>query len=333
MNDRVAQEKMIKKGIPFKHLIVLIAVTIAFLIAPLLLRGYWIRLLTSVFMFGIMAESVNIIAGFTGYLALGNILFFGLGAYVTAVLMTKLGVMFYAAFFLSGLAGVFLSVLTGTVILRLRGKYFLMATFGLNELLKEITNNVKMTGGGMGITLPLFPGVPEKISYYFYYLMFIVMVVTILVTYSIAKSRVGYALRAIKADEDAAAVFGINTTFYKNLAWALSGFFTAITGSAFAYWMSYIDPGVVYDIVPSIKMSMMMVLGGAGTVMGPIIGAFFIELISELIWSKFTELHLLILGALLVFTVLFTPKGLMDFISQKKFSFSMFLSGIRENRI
>ncbi len=302
------------------------------LVAPTGLRGYWVRLLTNMFMFGILAESVNIIAGYCGYLALGNMLFFGLGAYAVAVLMTKLALGFVPSLILAGLAASLFSVVVGLPILRLKGQYFLMATMGLLELLREIITNLSFTGGGQGITLPMFPGGAAAANQYFYYLMFGLMIASILCTLYISKSSLGYAMRAIRFDEEAASVMGINPTAYKTFAWALSAFFTGLAGGAYAYWMSYIDPGEAFQITPSIKMYLMMVLGGRGTVLGPIIGAFFIELISEVVWGEFLELHFLILGLILVFVVIFAPKGLMG-LSQKGFSLSKIIAGIKENKV
>ncbi len=310
----------------------LILIFLLLLLMPLVIKGYWLRLLTNMFMFAILAESVNIIAGYCGYLALGNMFFFGLGAYTVAVLMTKFNFSFYFAITIAGFGASLFAVLVGLPILRLKGQYFLMATVGLLELLREITTNLSFTGGGQGITLPIFPGGAYVANIFFYYYMFFLMVIIILVTLYISKSHLGYAFKAIKFDEDAASVIGINPTPYKTLAWAISAFFTSLTGGGYAYWMSYIDPGEVYQIMPSVKMYLMMILGGAGTVFGPIIGAFFIELISELVWSKFLELHLLLLGIILVLVVIFTPKGFIELI-QKGLSPSKLLIGIKANRI
>ena len=302
------------------------------LLAPFLLRGYWVRLLTNMFMFGILAESVNIIAGYCGYLALGNMVFFGMGAYTAGVLMAKFAFSFFPALIIAGLGASLFTVCIGFPILRLKGQYFLMATMGLLELLREITTNISLTGGGQGITLPIFPGGAAAANHFFYYFMFGLMIISMACTFYISKSPLGYAFRAIKFDEDAASVMGINPTPYKTIAWAISAFFTSLTGAGYAYWMSYIDPGEAYQIMPSIKMYLMMVLGGGGTVLGPIVGAFFVEFISELVWGKFLELHFLILGLILVFVVVFTPKGLMD-LFQKGFSLSKMLTSMKENRV
>jgi branched-chain amino acid transport system permease protein len=301
-------------------------------LAPLGIRGYWVRLFTSMYMYAILAQAVNIIAGYCGYLALGNMVFFGLGAYVVAVLMTKFAVGFAASLILAGLGACFVSVVVGFPILRLKGQYFLMATCSLLELAREVTTNVPITGGGQGITLPIFPGGAAMANYFFYYFMLCMMLATMIVIYFLARSSLGYALRAISFDEDAASVMGINTTVYKTTAWAISAFLTGVTGGAYAYWMSYIDPTEGYQLMPSIKMYLMMVLGGKGTVLGPIIGAFFVEFVSEVVWGKFLELHLLILGLILVLVVIFAPRGLMG-LFKKGFKVSKLIAGIKENRV
>jgi branched-chain amino acid transport system permease protein len=302
------------------------------LTGPSYLSGYWVRLLTNIFMFGVLTQGVNIIAGYCGYLSLGNILFFGLGSYITAVLMVKFMSPFSVAFLASGAGAVLFSVVVGLPILRLKGQYFLMATLALSELMREITSILNITGGGRGITLPLFVGGPALINTFFYYFMLGLLVTCTICVWWIDRGRLGLAFKAIKFDEDAASVMGINPPPYKTVSWAISALFTGFAGSGFAYWMGYIDPGVVYEITPSIKMYLMMVLGGAGTVWGPIAGAFFIELISEFAWSRFLEFHFLIVGLILIFTVLFTPKGLMD-LMDKKFTFSLLTEGIRKYRI
>jgi len=302
------------------------------LAGPYFLSGYWVRLLTNIFMFGVLTQGVNLIAGYCGYLSLGNIVFFGLGSYITAVLMVKFTFPFGAAFLASGIGAVLFSAVVGLPILRLKGQYFLMATLALSELMRETTSLLDITGGGHGISLPMFVGGSAALNTFFYYFMLGLLAASTLSVWWVDRSRLGLAFKAIKFDEDAASVMGINPPPYKTVSWALSALFTGLAGSAFAYWMGYIDPGVVYEITPSIKMYLMMVLGGAGTVWGPIAGAFFIELVSEFAWSKFLEFHYLIVGSILVLTVLFTPRGLMDLIGQK-FTFSLLGAGIRKYRI
>lgn len=298
----------------FKKVIWPLVFLLIFALVPVFVQGYWLRVLTSVFMYAIMAASVNIIAGYSGYPALGNVVFFGTGAYVTAVAMNRMGLSFFPALFMAGAICALYALIVGLPILRLRGRYFLMATVALNEASREIITNMEITGGGKGITLPVLAGSPQFIYGFFYYVMLAVLAAVVIVTMWMERHRIGYALRAIRFDEDAAGVMGIHCTTFKVGAWVLSAIFTGLAGSVFAYWMTYIEPKVVYDLVTSVKMYLMFVFGGAGTLWGPILGAFFIEIISELVWSKFLELHYLVMGSVMILVVLFMPKGIADLI-------------------
>ena len=285
--------------------------------APFFLNMYWLRNLTTIFMFAIIAQGINIIAGYTGYPAFGNVVFFGLGAYSTGVLMVK----FQTGFITSMLAGagvcLLFTLVFGPPLLRLKGHYFAIATLGLNEATRAIVDNLSdLTGGGGGLSLPLPPGDIGDSSRYFYFLLYGTMVLSIMVTYLLSRSRFGYACRAIRSDEEGAEGMGINTTLYKTLAWMVSSVFTGIAGSVYAYWMSYIEPAAVFDMTIAIKSFIMFLLGGAGTVLGPVIGAFFLEAVSNLTWSHLLTYHTGTLGVIIILVVIFMPKGFMSFLRQ-----------------
>ena len=300
---------------------------------PFFVSGYWLRVLTQTFMFAAIATGSNIIIGYTGYPAFGNIAFFGVGAYVTGVLMTKFEISFLATLPFCALSGFIIAVLLGIPLLRLKGHYFAIATIGVMEAIREIVDNMTdITGGGMGLTLPIMAGEPAYIYKFFYYTIMLIMLFSIAVAFIIWRSKFGYALRAIRIDEDAASVMGINTTVYKTLAWALSAALVGIVGGAYAYWLTYIDPHTVFVTTYSVKMFAMILLGGATTVLGPMIGAFILELISEIVWSKFIEIHGMILGALIVFIVLFIPKGLFETF-KGGFSLRKIIINLKEYRL
>jgi len=142
------------------------------------------------------------------------------------------------------------------------------------------------------------------------------MVVTTLAIYFIVHSKFGYAVRSIKANEEAANSMGINTTYYKVTTWAISAFFTSLAGALYGYWMSFIAPLEVFDIMISVNTIVMMLIGGAGTVLGPIIGAFIIESVSEFAWSGFMEYHLAVLGIITIIIVFFVPRGVLGTINE-----------------
>jgi len=304
----------------------------AALLLPAVLTGYWVRVFATIFMFAALAQSLNIMAGFTGYADFGNTVFFGLGAYTTAVLTSKGGIPVLPAIIGGGLVGVTLASLMGLPLLRLRGHYFAIATIGVLEAAREIIANVPFFGGGLGITLPLFAGRPEVFYRFIYYILFAVFLAYTGIAWWLSRSKFGYALRAIKADEEAAAVMGIATTRYKIRAWRLSAFCTGLVGGIYAYWLNFIEPPMVFDIMISVKVWLILLLGGAGTVLGPIAGAAMLELLQAFIWGRLLRGHTLILGAVIALVVLFMPAGFMDLV-RKRFSLAAVLADLRANKI
>lgn len=277
-------------------------------VMPWLLTGFWVRVLTSVFMFGALAQSVNIIAGYGGRADFGNVVYFGLGAYTTGFLF-KAGVPIPFAIAAGAVLCVLIAILIGLPVLRLRGHYFAIATIGIMEGTRQLVNNMGFLGGGGGMVLPVLGMDPASFSALVYFGMLGLMVGYTLLVYAMARGSVGYALRAIKADEQAAGVMGINTTRAKTIAWATSAGCTAIVGGVFSLWFGFISPDSVFNIVTGTTYFMMMLIGGAGTVLGPILGAAVLETLQVTVWTNFQHGHLAILGLLIVVVVVFMPNG------------------------
>jgi len=297
-------------------------VACAFLLAcPFFLSTYWVRIITNIFMFAVLAQGINVITGFTGYPALGNVVFFGLGAYGTGVLMIKFQQPFFVGLAAGAAICVLFTLLFGIPVLRLKGHYFAIATLGLNEATRAVVDNLTgLTGGGMGLSLPLPPGNVSGNTLFFYYVMFGVLASMVTATFFLSISRFGYACRSIRADEDAARSMGVNATWYKTTAWMISAVFTSMAGSIYAYWMTYIEPSAVFDMTISIKAFVMFLIGGAGTVVGPVLGAFFIEIVSTLAWSRILSFHTGLLGLIIILAVIFMPRGFVSFLKER-FSF------------
>jgi branched-chain amino acid transport system permease protein len=316
-----------------RKLLLFLIFVVALIALPFLISGYWLRVLTQTFLFAAIASGSNIIIGFTGYPAFGNIAFFGVGAYVTGVMMTKYGMPFVATLPFCAISGIIIATLLGIPILRLKGHYFAIATVGIMETIKELVDNMtELTGGGLGLTLPIMQGEPEYIYKFFYFAMLLCLLFAILVSFIVSKIKQGYALRAIRVDEDAASVMGINTPLYKTFAWAVSAAIVGVAGGIYAYWLSYIDPHTVFVGTYSVKMFAMILLGGGGTVFGPMLGAFILEIISEVVWSKFIAIHGMVLGLLIIFIILFLPKGLFETF-KGGFTFRKLFGNLRENRL
>jgi branched-chain amino acid transport system permease protein len=234
--------------------------------------------------------------------------------------------------------GLGFAVLMGIPILRLKGHYFAIATLGVAEGMREVVINVGgLTGGNKGITVPAVgaeatTSYPGNTGFYFYFLT--LALATIVVVWTISRSRFGYALRAISQDEDAAAAAGINTTRAKIAAFALSGMITAIAGAIFAFQQVTIYPERLFSVEITVLMVVMCVLGGAGTVLGPVIGAVSLQYLSEWLRDNFTDYHTFVFGAIIVIAVLVVPMGVVNFIREasERRRFALF-EALREYRL
>lgn len=300
---------------------------------PLVSNNFFIRFGTDILMFAIMASAWNLIGGYTGYASFGNVVFFGIGAYTTAILMEKAGLHFGLAYLAAGGAAALFAVLIGLPVLRLRGHYFAIATLGVAEAMKALVQNLEITEGNAGIYLPVLDLPVTQQYYLFFYMMLATLILTLVATYILLNAKLGYSFVAIREDEDAAASVGINTTISKTTAFALSGFFTGLAGSIYAYQQAFIQPGPAFTVQTTVKMIVMAVFGGMGKLFGPLIGATCIEVISETLSNYFLVAHTLFFGTVVILAIVFTPKGLIDMISQRKFGIAYFLQNIRENRI
>ena len=297
-------------------------------VAPAVVSPFILQFLINLFMLAVLAESWNIIGGFTGYASFGNVAFFGIGAYTTGVLLTRVGAPFALALPAGGLLAMLFAALVGLPILRLRGHYFAIATLGVAETMREVIYNIEVTGAGTGLVMPIL-----RSPLPFFYLMLAILAAVTLLNWWLSESRFGYGLIAIREDEDAAAVMGINTPVYKTIAFALSGVFAGLAGGVYAYWITFIDPDAVFKVIITVQMIIMAVFGGAGTVLGPLLGALVMASVSEWLSTHLVTLAELFNGLIVILVVLFMPKGLSDLIRHRAFSLRYFVKNLREHRI
>ena len=275
------------------------------------------RLLSAVFMFVALAQAWNLIGGFTGYASFGQVAFFGLGAYITAVLMNNSHLSFWLAMPAAIAGGVLFAVLIGLPLLRLRGHYFAIATLGAAEGSREVINNMtSVTGGGLGITIPTF-GDQAPTPYFgkpgFYLAFLILAALSVAVSALLARSRFGYAMVAVHEDEAAAGAVGINTTSVKVIAFAVSGAIVACAGSIYAFQQIEFYPSDVFDPSFTVLMVIMVVIGGSGSILGPLVGAVGLELLSQFLRINLGSYNQLIFGAIIVVVVVFFPQGVVNF--------------------
>jgi branched-chain amino acid transport system permease protein len=307
---------------PFPWLVLIVTAAIA--LTPLRLDDVQLReslLLACVYI--TLASNLNLMIGYAGYVNFGNIVFFGLGGYICIYLIDSWHWPLLVAALAAGLAVSAVALLFGLGILRLRGAFFALATIGVNEAVKAFVANFEPWGGATGIYLSLDAygslGGPMQALWTAYLLIVGVMGLSLLLSWAIKSSKFGLGLLAIGQNEDAAAVLGVPTPRYKALAYSASAFLPAVAGGLYFFKSGIIEPTGAFDLSFSIEAIVMVMLGGAGTVTGPAIGAFLYEELRGLLLvaETFSHFQLVIAGALLLLIVLFVPGGLMGFIHRK----------------
>lgn len=298
------------------HLLGTLLVIVLVALAPLVLNQYWVRVLTKVLLFAALASGWNLIAGFCGYPSFGQVAFFGIGAYATAVAMVRFQWPFVLGLALGVVLSALFAVLIGLPVLRLRGHYFAVATLGVAEATKQVAANLAITGGGEGISFPLPPWTPETTTRVFYYAMGLVLLALLGTLWLAGRSRMGYAWRGIRANEEAAQVLGVNATYYKVSAWTLSAAFTGLAGGIYGYWIAFIEPNSIFSPNVMVEMVVIALLGGVGTLVGPVLGAAVFEVLSEVVWAQFLNIHTLVLAVLVGVIIMFLPGGLIRYLAR-----------------
>ena len=277
----------------------------------------------------VLTQGWNIIGGYAGYASFGNSVFYGLGSYGVAIAMAQWELPFAAGLALGAALAVVFAVLLGVPVLRLRGHYFAIATLALAQVMTAIVSNIGLAGQNIGLVLP-----PLNNDPLFYELSLGLLTLATLTVAWLTRSRFGFGLIAIRENEEGAAVMGVNTTLYKVTAFAISGVFSALAGGIHAYWITFLDPESAFDISLNVKMIIMAVFGGAGTVLGPVVGAFSLSAISELLSSEITSVAGLFFGAVIVAAVVLMPRGLADLLRHaRKSGWRYFIDNIRAHRL
>jgi branched-chain amino acid transport system permease protein len=279
--------------------------------------NYLLRIGTNLAMYIVLAQSWNFIGGLAGYPSFATAAFFGLGAYASAVLQAK-GVPIVVGWSAGACVAALFAAVVGGAILHLRGHYFAIASLVIAEVLRETINSTPdITGGGMGLNLPVMRLPINAQAMLFFYAMLGLAFITVGTAVVVQKSRLGFGLRCIEQSEEAANVLGVNAYAYKTYAFVLSAVYVGVAGAIYASWVRYIEPPDVFDVLLSIKPVVMVLLGGLGSLFGPAVGAFLIVVFEEVVWRNFLNAHQAILGIIIVLLVLFMPGGLLAFVRVK----------------
>lgn len=301
-----------------KAILITVLVVLAFACVPYALdadKSYFVFFLFLSFCHIIISQGWNFVAGYTGQISMGQHAFFGLGAYTTALIwlhdLTKTGYYFDpVTMILSGLVPVLLAIIIGIPLLRrLRGDYFALGTLGIGEIVKVFfVKGGAFTGASDGLHLPstLF----ESMRPYYWTGLFLALFSTAVVYY-LTRSRIGLALRAIREDETSAASHGIHILKYKVFAFSVGAFLAGICGSLYAYYLFHINPDSVLKLTWTLYPILMCVIGGNGTILGPIIGAFFMTAVFSIADIYFVQMHPILAGLLIIIVMRFMPGGLI----------------------
>lgn len=284
-------------------------------ILPFLLPAFWLRIVTGIMMWIGLALSWNMIGGYMGYVSFGHGAFFGVGAYITGLLMSHLHVPFFAAMITAGILTYIFAGLIGYPTLRLSGAYFAIGTWAFAEMMRQLVLVLEVTGGPYGLRLPSMLN-----EVFFYFLMLGLALMAFLCAYfAFEKSNFGLKVRAVREEETAAQTLGLNTVWIKMQVFALSAFFPGMIGGAYAYWITYIHPDSVLGPLVADQMVVMVLLGGISTLLGPVIGASVLYAGNRLVWVAWGEssAYLVILGLAICLVILFLPEGLMSLLRPK----------------
>jgi branched-chain amino acid transport system permease protein len=305
-------------GWPSHRVVFPVGVVLVLALFPLLQLAvggfnYWLHMMLYAFMYVAMASSWNIIGGYAGYISLGHSAFYGIGGYVAGALMTFYGISPFLSAPVAGLVCFGVGLVVGLMTFRTRGPTFIISTIALLMLARLAFDNWESLGGSDGMSLPL-PSLPvETMKLPFYYGMLAIAVAAVYTSYRIRHAKLGLGLRAIAEDELKAEAAGIATRFYKIVAFALSALFIGIAGGLWGYYLTYLKPTIFFQIATSAQLVLMAIVGGRGTVAGPVLGAILLIGADELLVAKLgsTELNIAAKGAMMLVVLMFFPDGIV----------------------
>lgn len=316
---------VIAKGVSLRHIgYFVFAVLLA--AYPFVFRDqYFLYIAINFLLYAFLGEAWNIIGGYAGQCALGHAAFLGLGAYTSTMLFLKLGVSPWLGMLVAGFVAGGVSVAIGWPCFRLRGAYFALATIAFAEMVRALFNHWKFVGGAIGLRLPVLGDALSAFQFRdylpYYWIILTLFVLNFLLVYGLSKSKMGFYWRTIKSDPDCAESLGIDTTKYKLIAMFISSFLVAIGGTFYSQLMLYIDPRSVLARDLSIRIALVAIVGGMGTIEGPVLGSLIMILLSSLIRARFGDipgLHLVIFAIILVVMSTYKPQGMMAILEDIK---------------
>jgi len=302
---------------------------LALVAAPPLLPKYFLDVLISILFFAYLGLAWNLLGGYAGQFSFGHAAFFGIGAYTSTLLLLRVGLSPWLGMLAGGLLATCFGLFEGYLSFRygLRGPYFSLVTLAFAEMLRVVTVNLKVVGASLGLVVPsgqanaLLFVFADKLPYY--YVIFGMTAGALAITQLVARSRLGYCLVAVRENEDAAEAAGVDARGAKLRAMAISAFLTALGGTFYAQYFAYIDPTITFGPAISIGGLLPAIVGGAGTVLGPVLGSFVLTPISEITRAVLrgrAGADIMLYGLVLILVISFLPQGLMGWLRARRAS-------------
>jgi len=297
---------------------VLIVPLIIFLVLPIFAGSYLLHIMIFIFFYAYLSQCWNILSGYTGQFSLGHAAFLGVGAYTSSFLFSQYSLTPWVGMFIGALVSLCVGLFIGHICFRfgLKGAFFALATMAFAEILRILFLNLPSMGGAQGLLLPLRGNAPLLYQFEgkapFYYIALIMMLVSVAVAYAIERSKTGFYFKAIHQNEESAEALGVDTKKYKVIAVGLSAAMTAFGGTFFAQYFMYIQPDNTYSTFVSFDIMLRSIIGGMGTVPGPVIGSFILTPLAEITRSFLggkSGAHLMIYGLILMAVCIFLPQG------------------------
>ena len=330
-----------------KQIIIIAVITVAAAVLPLLIGDspYFIGVMISVLMMAALSSAWNILGGYAGQFSFGHAAYFGAGAYTTMILISRFNFNPLVSMVAGIIVACIIALITGSIVFRLRGHYFGLASIAVAEIVRLSALNFDFTGGAQGILLTDVSlwGLDLNSKLPFFYGMLMVLVVTLGITLYLRTSKTGFYLQAIREDQDAAASLGSHLSFYKNKALLISAALTSVLGSLYAVYIRFIDTSAVLDLRLSIEIILTAIIGGVGTLWGPVLGAVLLVPLAEVLRSNvigdalvkqgivsetsalgvflkehLAHAHVLVYGIITVLCILYMPKGILGLFRRKK---------------
>jgi branched-chain amino acid transport system permease protein len=292
-----------------KNILMTIAFALVALLVPVVIKApYQLHIIILIIIWAIIGTSWNLLSGYAGQVSFGHAAFFGVGAYSAGLLTLHYSISPWWGILLGPVVATVAALPIGVICFRLRGPYFALAMLALGEIFRLVFLNLtSFTNGAKGILI--MPAITSKIFYYYAGLG--MLAITLLATYMIVHSKIGYYLVSIREDQDAATSLGIPTTLYKNLALLPSAFFTGLAGAFYMNYVAFIDPNIVFNLTNiSVMVILVVMLGGVATTWGPTIGAALYIVMGELFRTTLGSANVLIFGILVCVIIMFLPNGI-----------------------